>query len=190
MESEELDLFPLGAVLFPCQMLPMKIFERRYLDMIAACIAEKRSFGICLIESGHEVGAPAIPHKVGCEARIVASQEVKQDLLALVVQGRRRFRIVRLLAEQPHIRAEVQWLDSEPVRFAGNLAMLRFRIDQKLQKLPDDVRSQLELPEDPGGLFALATQLLRARPSERCQQLLELEGELIWDGVSDALEGV
>jgi Lon protease-like protein len=44
-----LPLFPLGAVLFPDGMLPLRIFEVRYLDMIAKCHKAGAPFGVvCL----------------------------------------------------------------------------------------------------------------------------------------------
>ena len=52
-------LFPLQAVLFPGTLLPLRIFEARYLDMISASLRQHRPFGIVLIRQGREVGAPA-----------------------------------------------------------------------------------------------------------------------------------
>ena len=70
-EPLRLPLFPLNSVLFPQGRLSLRIFEVRYLDMIATCMKANAAFGICLIAEGEEVGTPAVPHKVGCEARIV-----------------------------------------------------------------------------------------------------------------------
>ncbi|MGA0033351.1 MAG: LON peptidase substrate-binding domain-containing protein, partial [Burkholderiales bacterium] len=67
---QELPLFPLGTVLFPGGLLPLKIFEQRYVEMIKACLRDSTPFGVCLIREGHEVGVPATPHAVGCLARI------------------------------------------------------------------------------------------------------------------------
>ena len=59
-------IFPLGVVLFPGAMLPLRIFEARYMDMAKACLKEASHFGVCLIREGQEVGAPAVPEEVGC----------------------------------------------------------------------------------------------------------------------------
>jgi len=67
----DLAIFPLNAVLFPGGLLPLRIFEQRYMDMAKACLKTDEPFGICLIRSGYEVGAPATPESIGCTAKIV-----------------------------------------------------------------------------------------------------------------------
>ena len=70
VETLRVPLFPLNTVLFPGSVLPLKIFEQRYLDMAAACMKANAPFGVCLIEKGSEVGATAEPHAVGTLATI------------------------------------------------------------------------------------------------------------------------
>ncbi|HPI62171.1 LON peptidase substrate-binding domain-containing protein, partial [Zoogloea sp.] len=38
VDTVEIPLFPLGTVLFPDGVLPLKLFEARYLDMAARCM--------------------------------------------------------------------------------------------------------------------------------------------------------
>jgi len=94
IETLRIPLFPLGTVLFPGGLLPLKIFEQRYLDMAAACLKDDKPFGICLIASGDEVGALAQPHPVGTLAT-VASWEMEQlGILMIIAKGGRRFRVL------------------------------------------------------------------------------------------------
>ena len=51
----ELPLFPLGTLLLPHGRLPLQIFERRYIDMISACMREGTGFGVVWIRTGSEV---------------------------------------------------------------------------------------------------------------------------------------
>ena len=53
----DLAIFPLNAVLFPGGLLPLRIFEQRYMEMAKSCLKNDGHFGICLIRSGREVGA-------------------------------------------------------------------------------------------------------------------------------------
>ena len=46
----ELSLFPLGTVLFPDGVLPLRIFEPRYVDMVGRCMREGVPFGVVLFE--------------------------------------------------------------------------------------------------------------------------------------------
>ena len=93
-ERMDIPLFPLNTVLFPDGILPLKVFEQRYLDMAAACMREQRPFGICLIASGPEVGEAAEPHAVGTLAEITGWEMEQLGILMLTVRGGRRFRIL------------------------------------------------------------------------------------------------
>ena len=90
----EIPLFPLNAVLFPGGVLPLRIFEQRYLDMAAACMKEERPFGVCLIVAGEEAGGVAEPHPVGTLARITDWEMEQLGLLQVTTRGEQRFRIV------------------------------------------------------------------------------------------------
>ncbi len=65
-------LFPLNTVLFPGATLGLQIFEPRYREMIAGCLATRTGFGVALIRTGREVGDNAIPYDVGTYAEIEA----------------------------------------------------------------------------------------------------------------------
>ena len=94
VETLRVPLFPLGTVLFPGGLLPLKIFEQRYLDMAAACLKEGSPFGICLIAEGGEVGAPASPHPVGTLATLGDWEMEQLGILMVTAHGSRRFRIL------------------------------------------------------------------------------------------------
>ena len=91
---ETVPIFPLQAVLYPGALLPLKIFEVRYMDMARACLKDGRPFGICLIKEGHEVGVPAIPERIGCLARIAECDMEELGILKVKAEGVERFRIV------------------------------------------------------------------------------------------------
>jgi Lon protease-like protein len=91
---ETVPVFPLQTVLFPGALLPLKIFEVRYMDMARACLREDSPFGICLIREGQEVGAPAVPEPVGCLARIGECDMEELGILKVTAEGLERFRII------------------------------------------------------------------------------------------------
>ena len=93
-------IFPLNTVLFPGGVLPLKIFEQRYLEMTKVCISEDRPFGVCLIKEGRETGTPAVPQDIGCLARIAQWDMPQLGVFHLQVQGIRRFRIVNTTVEK------------------------------------------------------------------------------------------
>lgn len=110
----EIPIFPLNTVLFPGGLLPLKIFEQRYLDMTKRCIRDGTPFGVCLIRDGKEVGAAASPHAIGCLATIVSWDMPQLGMFFLVTEGGRKFRIVSDRVEPNHLRmADVALLDVE-----------------------------------------------------------------------------
>ena len=107
-------IFPLQTVLFPGAMLPLKIFEVRYMDMAKACLKDSSPFGVCLIREGQEVGAPAVPEPVGCLARIAQCDVEELGILKVTAEGLERFRIVsREVNRQGLIVGEVERLATE-----------------------------------------------------------------------------
>lgn len=108
-------IFPLNTVLFPGGLLPLRVFEPRYMEMTRDCLKGNRPFGVCLIQEGAEVGAPAVPEAVGCLAKITDWDMQKQGILSIRTLGGRRFRITtRHTGNQGLISAEVEPIAAEP----------------------------------------------------------------------------
>ena len=92
MNPIELPLFPLKTVLFPTGLLPLRIFEPRYLDMVSHCMKNQAGFGVVLIAKGGEVG-PVSTYSVGTVANITDWFQGSDGLLGLHVLGVQRFNI-------------------------------------------------------------------------------------------------
>jgi uncharacterized protein len=108
-------IFPLNAVLFPDGLLPLRVFEARYMDMTRDCLKRNQPFGVCLIREGTEVGAPAVPETVGCLARITDWDMQQQGILSLRTRGGQRFRIATSSpGPQGLISAKVDPIAPEP----------------------------------------------------------------------------
>jgi hypothetical protein len=104
-------MFPLGSVLFPAMPLPLRVFEERYLAMLAHVLQdEPPEFGVVLIERGQEVGGGDIRFEVGTVARI-ADLQVSEDTVGMVALGGRRFEVESWGDDDPFPQAEVRLLD-------------------------------------------------------------------------------
>lgn len=112
---ESLPLFPLHAVLLPGAALSLRVFERRYLDMVRDCGRSGRGFGVCLILEGEEVGRPATPAAFGTEAVIEDFDTGPDGLLALRLRGMRRFHVARTrVRDNGLVVGDVEWRQADP----------------------------------------------------------------------------
>lgn len=115
----QVPLFPLRTVLFPGGVLPLKIFEQRYVDMAKGCLAEERPFGVCLITKGDEVARPGSPapefSAVGTLARIASWDMPQLGILHVGSVGGTRFKVERHASEPSGlIVAQVTEIAAEP----------------------------------------------------------------------------
>lgn len=112
--SETLPLLPLRTVLLPGAVLDLRIFERRYLDMIRECGRNGHGFGICLILDDDEAGSQVLPSVFGTEARIEDFDTGSDGLLTLRVRGHRRFQVKRSrLRDSGLVLGDLVWREPE-----------------------------------------------------------------------------
>jgi Lon protease-like protein len=133
----ELPLFPLGTVLLPGGPLALRVFEPRYLDMVARCLRGDNRFGVVAIREGAEVGA-ATPYELGTSAEIVDWQREESGLLLIVAHGRDTFR-ARQTRRQPDglYVGSVEWLEPlPPLALSSAHAPLAALLRQLVAELP------------------------------------------------------
>lgn len=93
---QSLPLFPLGTVLFPDGVLPLRIFEVRYLDMIGRCHKAGAPFGVVSLTQGTEVrqpGSTEVFSAVGTLATISDYEAPQPGLMVIRALGAQRFKI-------------------------------------------------------------------------------------------------
>jgi len=133
----KIPIFPLNAVLFPGGLLPLRVFEARYMDMTRDCMKQNKPFGVCLIREGSEVGAPAVPEAVGCLANILEWDMPQLGVLNLKTRGSQRFRILqRESSPQGLISAEVELIVPDkslavPKQYSGCVRLLEMVVLDK-----------------------------------------------------------
>jgi len=109
-----LPLFPLHAVLLPGAGIGLRVFERRYLDLVRDCGRQGSGFGVCLILEGREVGTPATPAAFGTEARIEDFDLGADGVLVLRLRGARRFHVERTrVRDNGLVVGDVRWCEPD-----------------------------------------------------------------------------
>lgn len=196
---ESLPLFPLGTVLFPGGVLPLRIFEVRYLDMIGKCHRHGAPFGVVALTRGSEVRrAPeAGPtgeafadegfHSVGTLATITALSKPQPGLLEIRCIGTQRFSVTRHeklrhglwigdVRQIPDDASVPVPPDLEPVARA-----LRNLIDQLRQRGVPEPELPMQAPLRLGdcGWVANRWSELLGLPLELQQRLMALDNPLV-----------
>ena len=120
-EPSPLPLFPLKTVLFPGGVLPLKVFEQRYVSMTKACLKDDRPFGVCLLTQGEEVSGAGPARTatefapIGTLARITNWDMPQLGILHLRTEGDTRFQIQsHSIAEDGLVIGQVTALAPEP----------------------------------------------------------------------------
>ena len=95
-------VFPLaGVLLLPRRVLPLNIFEPRYLAMVEAALAGDRLIGMIQpkLDAGRPVMAARPPlERIGCVGRLTQFGETGDGRLTIGLTGIARFRVVEELA--------------------------------------------------------------------------------------------
>lgn len=114
--TQEFPLFPLRTTLFPGGVLPLQIFETRYLDMISWCLKNDSGFGVVTIHEGNEAGnQPTSIHPVGTLARIVDFDPLDNGLLGVTCLGVQRLRVIGHRIQPDNLLiGQVIWLPDDP----------------------------------------------------------------------------
>jgi Lon protease-like protein len=143
MATITIPLFPLTTVLFPDGVLPLQIFEARYLDMISRCLTEDTAFGVVLLTHGQEVRSGS-----GAQERFVSSGTLAsvQDttastpgLLQVVCRGGARFQVESAMRGANGLwSAEVELVEGDhDVRIPSELQGASDALDRVLASLHD-----------------------------------------------------
>jgi Lon protease-like protein len=102
-----LPLFPLDMVLLPGTPLPLHIFEPRYKEMTAECLAGKRPFGV--VRAKDEGIA-----EIGCTAEVLkVIKQYPDGRMDILTHGGRRFEIMEVNHDRSFLQAEVLYLQDD-----------------------------------------------------------------------------
>lgn len=196
---QSLPLFPLGTVLFPDGVLPLRIFEVRYLDMIGRCHKAGAPFGVVLLTQGNEVRQPggkeAFSH-VGTLATISEFETPRPGLMMIRASGAQRFRITA----SDQLRhglwvADVERLPADmAVAIPDDLKTTATALGKLIESLQQKTGSPAQMPlqepwrlDDCGWVANRWCELLPL-PVQLKQRLMELDNPLVrLELVSDVL---
>jgi Lon protease-like protein len=165
-----LPLFPLDIVLFPGTPLPLHIFEPRYKEMIAECLANNASFGVVRAQ---EQGLA----EIGCTAEIVSvTKEYPDGRLDIVTEGRNRFEILQLNRERTFLRGEILLIADEPGAPTNEETARAVQLHAEILTLAGAVQ---DLSAAPGSILSFYLAGSLPLDLDFKQKLLELRSERV-----------
>jgi len=125
-------IFPLSnAIFFPRTILPLNIFEDRYIQLINDCMKEDRMFG--MVQPKNKTGVLPDVYNIGCLGKIISFNETDDKRFIISLSGIIRFRIINELKKEKLYR-------NFEVDYSEFLTDLK---DKKDQMLNDDKKNLL-----------------------------------------------
>ena len=94
MESKLIPFFPLQSIVLPGGLFPLRIFERRYLDMVRDCIKNDTGFCITLIRHNSRKDFVTDIYNYGCYVKITDWNQLKDGLLGITVEGVNKVKVL------------------------------------------------------------------------------------------------
>ena len=182
-----LPLFPLQLVLFPDAALGLKVFEARYLDLVADCLRSKEPFGVICLKSGAEVGRDAKGvqlEQVGTLAHIEEADAEQPGILRVRCLGGQRFRLTAPATQRDNglWEAEAELMAPDPLRLPGpTMLQTVSALAEAIRKLQAQDRAPFQPPyrlDDAGWVANRWCELLPVSIAAK-QKLMELDDPMI-----------
>lgn len=167
-----LPVFPLNMVLFPDGVLPLRIFEPRYLDLVSRCLREETCFVAALITRGVETGDAEF-HTLGTTARIVDWDQGPDGMLHVQAVGE-HIAHIRQSAVEPN-GLYVGEVEIAAARRPTPVPMRHHRLAELVSGYLSELKSYAGHELRPGDAHWLADRLCELLPLSLTQRQTLLE---------------
>ena len=108
-----LPLFPLNLVICPGGLLPLNIFEQRYVDMVRSCLRNNSDFGIVCAINNEKTQWPFA--SIGTSVEISDASIPSPGLFSIKCVGLKKFKITEAKQQADGLWiGEVEFLNPEP----------------------------------------------------------------------------
>ena len=95
----KIPIFPLSeAIFFPKTILPLNIFEDRYIQLVNDCMRKNRMFG--MVQPKNKIGKLPEVYDIGCLGKIISFNETSDNRFIISLSGIMRFRIKKELEKE------------------------------------------------------------------------------------------
>jgi len=147
----QLPLFPLSTLVLPDGLLPLRLFEPRYINMVKSCFKNTSGFGVCLIKEGGEAGVPAVPYPQGTSVSIVDFDQGRDGLLHITAKGDQEFTLHDYAVQEDGLLVgEISMHEPRPATAMNtDIMALAQKLDVILDYLEPGVKYEEKQLDDP-----------------------------------------
>ena len=129
----ELPLFPLTSHVLTGGILPLRIFEARYLRMIKESYQREFAFGICMLNANGKEDDNSHIYPIGTLVEVVDFEKLDDGQLGITVKGVCPFQINSITTQKDGLRiGDINFLEAWP---EANLEEDLLYLVEKLQEL-------------------------------------------------------
>ncbi|MBK9290261.1 MAG: endopeptidase La [Bacteroidetes bacterium] len=181
---EDLPILPLrNAVLFPGVVIPITVGRNKSIKLIREAYRKERIIGvIAQRDAAIEDPIASDLHEVGTVAHIVRTLQMPDGNTTVIIQGKKRFRLLEITQDEPYFRGRVEsYGDDEPSQTDANFVALiqsikevAVQIIEKSPNLPPEASFAINNIESPAFLVHFVSNNLNISQQEK-QQLLEIK---------------
>jgi len=177
---DQLPILPLSdVVIFPHMIAPLLVTSQPSIQLVDDVVAGDRLLGVVLQKvPDQEHPRLADLHEFGCVARVMRMLKFPDDTVRVLVQGIKRMKLVRVVAETPYLVAQIEVPEDilEPGLEMSALtrnAVAQFqRVVELSPTLPDELKVAVQNIDDPSKLADIITSNVSFSIEEK-QGLLE-----------------
>lgn len=180
---DDLAILPLrNAVLFPGVVFPITVGRDKSIKLIKDANKKERVIGVVAqVEANIEDPTPNDLHRIGTVAQILKTVQMPDGNTTVIIQGKKRFRLLEFTCEEPYFKAKVgAFENNEPnPTDAGFQALIQsvkdlaVQIIEKSPNIPSEATIAINNIESPAFLVNFVSSNLNVGTLEK-QQLLEI----------------
>ncbi|ULQ53538.1 endopeptidase La [Flavihumibacter fluvii] len=179
--SNDLPILPLrNTVLFPGVVLPITVGRDKSIKAVNEAYKSDKLVGV-LAQKDSNIEDPVIGdlEGIGTVAKIVKLIKMPDGGTTIIIQGKRRFKLVEFTSEDPFFRAKVDLIEEETAptdenfaAYVDNIKDLANQIIQFSPNIPSEAAIILKNIENPAFLINFVSSNLNTELGEK-QQLLK-----------------
>ena len=180
---EILPLLPLrNTVLFPGVVIPITVGRDKSIKAVTDSYKSDKLVGV-VAQKDSNIEEPAVAdlEEIGTVAKIVKLIKMPDGGTTIIIQGRKRFRTVEVVSEDPYFKARIKLLDDQGVTddpdfkaMVGSIKDLAGQIVGLSPNLPSEAAIILKNIENPSFLIHFVSSNLNSDLKQK-QQLLEID---------------